>query len=56
MREREGETNLLKNLDPFVSLSIGIKYGVIPISISAIIRETNGRGAKTFPCTPSDLK
>ena len=49
MREIERKkTNLLKDLVPFVSLSIGTKYGDIPISISAITRETSGRGAKNL--------
>ena len=58
-REREIErkkTNLLKDLVPFVSLSIGTKYGDIPGSISDITRVTSDRGIKTFPCTPSDLR
>ena len=50
------ETNLLQDLDPIVSLSIGTKYGDIPGSISDIIRVTSDRGAKTFLCTPSDLR
>ena len=64
MSERERErgkeierkkTNLLKDLVPFVSLSIGTKYGDIPIFISLITRVTSSRGAKVLPRTPSDL-